>query len=195
MFLLAFLIFILILVLSLFFLKLSFILSLSFDEKGFDMTVKVMFYRLLTLYRWNIKEGGFSFLSKKKEQTSDKYKKKKGKLSGALKILFSEDTFNHVKKNMEVFDVSIKGRIATNNAAETAMIYGSIWWILGMLIPFIPQKKLFLDFYPDFQEDCPDFHITCILRAKITHIIVLVAVQKFKKIGKGRSENYGTASY
>ncbi|NLM75340.1 MAG: DUF2953 domain-containing protein [Clostridiaceae bacterium] len=187
--------FILILLLCIVFLKLSFMLTISFDSKGFDMTVKVMFYRLLTLYRWNIKEGGLSFLAKKKDQLPKPYKKKKGRLSGTLKILFSEDTFRHIKKNLEIFDLSVKGRIATNDAAQTAIIYGSIWSFLGMLIPFIPQKRLFLDFYPDFQKDCPDLHITCILRAKISHIIELIAVQKLKKIRKGRSENYGTASY
>ena len=41
-----------------------------------------------------------------------------------------------------------------------------------------------MDFYPDFQKDCPDLHITCILRAKISHIIELIAVQKLKRSGK-----------
>ena len=185
----------LILVLCLTVLRLSFILSISFDSKGFDMTVKVMFYRLLTIYRWNFREGGLTFLSKKKKQVSKQYKKKKGRLSGALKVLFSQDTFRHAKKNLEIFDVSVKGRIATNDAAQTAVIYGSIWSLLGALIPFIPQKRLCLDFYPDFQNDCPDFHITCILRVKISHIIELLVTHKLKKIRKGRRENYGTASY
>lgn len=182
-----FLLLIILLIISLLFLKLSFMLKLSFDEKGFNMEVKVMFYRLLTLYKWSLIEGGFTFLAKKKKQVPDKLKKEKGRLESTLKIIFSEDTFRYVKNNLEVFDIAVKGRIATKDAANTALIFGSIWSVLGTLIPFIPQKRLFLDFYPDFQKDTPDFHVICILRAKITHIIELIADHKRKNSRKGRS--------
>lgn len=195
MIILAFFILLLILLVILLFLKISFMLKLTFDECGFNMEVKVMFYRLLTLYKWSLKEDGFSFLAKKKKQVPEKLKKEKGRLSGTLKILFSEDTFRHVKNDLEVFDIAVKGRIASKDAANTALIFGSIWSLLGILMLYIPQKKLFLDFYPDFQKDTPDFQVICILRAKISHIIVLIVNHKRKKSRKGRSENYGTASY
>lgn len=184
MIILAFFILLLILLVILLFLKISFMLKLTFDECGFNMEVKVMFYRLLTLYKWSLKEDGFSFLAKKKKQVPEKLKKEKGRLSGTLKILFSEDTFRHVKNDLEVFDIAVKGRIASKDAANTALIFGSIWSLLGILMPYIPQKKLFLDFYPDFQKDTPDFQVICILRAKISHIIVLIVNHKRKKSRK-----------
>ena len=49
MIILAFFILLLILLVILLFLKISFMLKLTFDECGFNMEVKVMFYRLLTL--------------------------------------------------------------------------------------------------------------------------------------------------
>jgi hypothetical protein len=154
--------------------RISFMLLISVDNSGFNMEVKVMFLKLLTLYKWDFREGGLSFLFKKKKDVPKDLKKKKGRLSGSLKMLFSKDTFRHLKKNMEVFNLSIKGTLATMDAAETALLYGGIWSILGNLIPHIPQKRLFLDFYPDFKRETPDFHITCILRVRLIHIIVVI---------------------
>jgi hypothetical protein len=162
------------------FLKLSFMILVSLDENGFYLNVRVMLYKILTLYNWDFKEGGTSFLIKKKEKVPEKQKKKKGRLSGILKILFSEDTRRHLRKGMEIFDLSVKGRLATKDAACTAMLYGGVWSVLGSLIPFIPQKRLILDFYPDFNKETPDFHISCILRVRIIHIIVLIAEFKRK---------------
>ncbi|NLU51852.1 MAG: DUF2953 domain-containing protein [Clostridiaceae bacterium] len=186
--------FIIALIIILMFLKLSFMLTISFDDKGFDMEVKVMLYRILTIYKWNFKEGGLSFLASRKKDVPDEHKKKKGRLSGVLKTMFSEDTMRHLRKNMEIFDISVKGRLASQNAAFTALAYGSIWSVLGALIPYIPQKRLFLDFYPDFQKDTPDFHVTCILRVRISHIIVLMTDYFREKLRKGRIKSYGTAS-
>lgn len=95
---------------------------------------------------------------------------------------------------MEVFILSVKGRLSTKNAALTALLYGNIWSVIGVLIPFIPQRNLVLDFYPDFQKETPDFHISCILRARIIHIIKLIANDYIDRIRKGENEKYGTAS-
>jgi len=62
------------------------------------------------------------------------------------------------------------------------------------LIPFIPQKNLILDFYPDFQKETPDFRVSCILRIRIIHIIKLIVNDYLDKIGKGEKGKYGTAS-
>lgn len=177
------------------FLKLSFVILVSFDGDGFHLNVKVMLYKILTLYEWTLKEGGVSFLLKKKKDVPENLKKKKGRLSGIIDTIFSKDTYRHLKKDMETFDISVKGRVASSDAARTAMLYGGIWSIIGSLIPFIPQKRLILDFYPDFNKEVPDFHISCILRVRITHIIVLIVEHKHKNIKKDRGENYGTASY
>lgn len=195
MFFLAFFIMILLLLIIFCFLRLSLKLSASVDGEGFHMDVRIMLYHFLTLYKWDFKEGGASFLLKKKRQMPDERKKKKGRLTGTFETLFSKDTFKRLGKSIQVFDVSVKGRIATKDAAATALIFGNIWSILGALAPFIPQKRLSLDFYPDFQKDTPDFHISCILRVRIIHIIMLIAENKCKKLRKGRSESYGTASY
>lgn len=175
-------------------LKLSFMVVTSIDSNGFHLEIKVMLYRILKLFSWKYKEGGLSFLLKKKKQVPEDKKKKKGRVSSVLKIIFSKDSYNHLKKNMEVFILSVKGRLSTKNAALTALLYGEIWSVIGFLVPFIPQKNFVLDFYPDFQKETPDFHISCILRVRIIHIIVLMANHFIKKLRKGVSEKYGTAS-
>ena len=162
------------------FLRLSFMILVSFDDQ-FHLEMKVMLYKILTLYRWNLKDGGVGFLMKGKKDVPKKQKKKKGRLSGILRVLFSKNTFRSFKKNIEVFDVSVKGRLATHDAAHTALLYGQIWGAAGFLIPFIPKKHLILDFYPDFHKEIPDFHVSCILRMRIIHIIVLVIEQKRKE--------------
>ena len=195
MFFLAFLIILVLLLVIISGLKLSFMVLASVDAKGLHLEVRVMFYRLLTLFKWNLEEGGLSFLLKKKKDVPEELKTKKGRLAGVLKMEFSKDTRRHLKKHMEVFDVSIKGWLATGDAAATALLYGGVWGILGIMILFIPQKRLILDFYPDFKKETSDFHVSCILRVRIIHIIVLVAENKRKKMRKNRGENYGTASY
>lgn len=174
--------------------RLSFMALLYFDCNGIHFEIRVMYYKLLTLFRWNHEESGLDFLVKKKKAVPEGHKKEKGRVSGVLSIIFSKDTYNHLKSNLEIFDLSVKGRLATRDASLTARLYGGIWSVIGILIPFIPQKRLVLDFYPDFQKDTPDFHVSCILRVRIIHIIVLIANHFRKKLRKGRSETYGTAS-
>ncbi|HHU90019.1 MAG TPA: DUF2953 domain-containing protein [Clostridiaceae bacterium] len=192
-FLAIFIAFIILIIITIFS-KLSFIIGISIDSKGFNMEIKVMLYRILKLFSWNFKEGGLDFFLKKKKQVPKDKKKKKGRISAVLNLIFSKDTYNHLKKNMEVFILSVKGRLSTKNAALTALLYGNIWSVIGVLIPFIPQRNLVLDFYPDFQKETPDFHISCILRARIIHIIKLIANDYIDRIRKGENEKYGTAS-
>ncbi len=104
-----------------------------------------------------------------------------------MDMFFSKDTYNHLKKNLEVFILSVEGRLSTKDAAVTALLYGNIWSVIGLLTPFIPQKNFVLDFYPDFQKETPDFHISCILRVRIIHIIVLITNYFFNKRRKGES--------
>ncbi len=167
---------------------------ISIDSSGLHLNIKVMFYKLLTIFSWKLEEGGLSFLLKKKKDVAEDKKKKKGRISAVLKMIFSRDTYNHLRKNMEIFDLSIKGRLATKDAAFTALLFGWVWGCIGVLIPFIPQKRFILDFYPDFQKDTPDFHVSCILRVRIIHIIVLIVNNFKEKLRKGRRESYGTAS-
>jgi hypothetical protein len=174
--------------------RLSFMTLISVDNSGFHLEIKVMYYKLLTLFSWKLEEDGLDFLFKKKKQVPENKKKEKGRVSSVINMIFSRDTYNHLKKNMEIFDFSVKGRLSTKDAAHTALIYGGVWAVVGSLIPFIPQKRLILDFYPDFHEETPDFHISCILRVRIIHIIVLIVNHFRKNIRKGRSETYGTAS-
>ncbi|MGI6083829.1 MAG: DUF2953 domain-containing protein [Acetivibrionales bacterium] len=191
---LAIFIALILLVLITVFLKLSFIVLVFIDSKGFHMEIKVMLYRILKLFSWKFEEGGLDFLLKKKKQVPEDQKKSKGRVSAVLKLIFSKDTYNHLKKNLEVFIFSVKGRLSTKDAALTAILYGSIWSIIGLLMSFIPQKNFVLDFYPDFRKDTPDFHISCILRVRIIHIINLIANHFIEKARKGGSEKYGTAS-
>ncbi len=195
MFFLAFLIILVLLLVIISGLKLSFMVLASVDAKGLHLEVRVMFYRLLTLFKWNLEEGGLSFLLKKKKDVPEDQKTKKGRVSSILNMIFSEDTRQHLKKRMQIFDVSVKGWLATRDVAATALLYGGIWGILGTMIPFIPQKRLILDFYPDFKKETSDFHVSCILRVRIIHIIVLIVENIRKKMRKNRGENYGTASY
>jgi hypothetical protein len=188
-FLLAFLLLIIILLLA----KLTLISNLILDSKGIQLSVKATLFRFIKLFQWHSDEGGLSFLVKKKEQVPEQHKDNKGKLASILKAQFSGETFRNLREHLE-FDVSVKGRIASHDAALTAILYGSLWALIGTLIPHIPQKHLVFDFYPDFEKDSPDLTISCILRVKIIHIIVLIANHQLKKIRKGSSERYGTAS-
>ncbi|MGI6622953.1 MAG: DUF2953 domain-containing protein [Clostridiaceae bacterium] len=174
--------------------RLSLMTLFSIDSNGIHLEIKVMFYKLLTLFSWKLDEDGLGFLLKKKKDVPVNKKREKGRVSSVINMIFSRDTYDHLKKNMEVFDFSVKGRLSTKDAAHTAMIFGGVWAVIGLLIPFIPQKRLILDFYPDFQKETPDFHISCILRVRIIHIIVLIVNHFRKNIRKGRSETYGTAS-
>lgn len=174
--------------------RLSLMTLFLFDSNGFHFEVKVMFYKILTIFSWKTDEDGLDFLLKKKKDVQKDKKREKGRVSNVIGMIFSRDTYNHLKKNMEIFDFSVKGRLSTKDAALTATIFGGVWAVIGLLIPFIPQKRLILDFYPDFNKETPDFHISCILRVRIIHIIVLVVNHFRKNIRKGRSETYGTAS-
>ncbi len=66
-----------ILVITIVYLKLSFMIGISIDSKGFDMEIKVMLYRILKLFSWKFKEGGLSFILKKKKQVPEDKKEKK----------------------------------------------------------------------------------------------------------------------
>jgi len=193
-FLAIFIALILLIIITIFFSKLSFKVAISFDSDGFKIEIKVMLYRFLKIFSWNSKEGGLDFLLKKKKQVPEDKKKKKGKISSILKLIFSKDTYDHLKKDLVIAILTVKGRISTKNAASTALLYGNIWSVIGILMPFIPQKNLVLDFYPDFQKETPDFLISCILRLRIIHIIKLIVNDYIEKIGKGENEKYGTAS-
>jgi len=193
-FLAIFIALILLIIITIFFSKLSFKVAISFDSDGFKIEIKVMLYRFLKIFSWNSKEGGLDFLLKKKKQVPEDKKKKKGKISSILKLIFSKDTYDHLKKDLVIAILTVKGCISTKNAASTALLYGNIWSVIGILMPFIPQKNLVLDFYPDFQKETPDFLISCILRLRIIHIIKLIVNHYLDKIGKGEKEKYGTAS-
>lgn len=175
-------------------LRLSFMALFYIDCDGLHLEIKVMFYKILTIFSWKLEEGGLNFLLKKKKDVPKNQKKEKGRASSVISIIFSQDTYNHLKKNLEIFDFTVKGRLSTKDASLTARIFGGVWGLIGILIPFIPEKRLVLDFYPDFQKETPDFHVSCILRVRIIHIIVLIVNHFRKKVRKGRSETYGTAS-
>lgn len=78
--------------------RLSLMVEISFDSEGFQMEIKVMLYRILKLFSWNFKEGGLDFFLKKKKQVPKDKKKKKGRISAILNLIFSKDTYNHLKK-------------------------------------------------------------------------------------------------
>ncbi len=193
-FLAVFIALLLLLVLLVNILRLSFMALMAVDCNGLHLEIKLMFYKILTIYSWKLEEGGLNFLLKKKKDVPKNQKKEKGRTSGIINVIFSRDTYNHLKKDLEIFDFSVKGRLSTKDASLTARIFGAVWGLIGVLIPFIPQKRLVLDFYPDFQKETPDFHVSCILRVRIIHIIVLIVNHFRKKVRKGRSETYGTAS-
>ena len=53
-FLAIFIAFIILIIITIFS-KLSFIIGISIDSKGFNMEIKVMLYRILKLFSWNFK--------------------------------------------------------------------------------------------------------------------------------------------
>ena len=72
----VFLIIFVLLLAIIWFLRLSFVVLVSFDGDGFHLDVKITFFKILTLYEWSPQEGGFNFLCKKKKDVSEKQKKK-----------------------------------------------------------------------------------------------------------------------
>lgn len=88
-FLAIFIALILLIIITIIFAKLSFMIEISFDFNGFQIEIKVTLYRILKLFSWNLKEGGLNFFLKKKKQVSDDKKKEKRKgFSGTESYFF-----------------------------------------------------------------------------------------------------------
>lgn len=140
------------------------------------MKVDAKIARIVTIFGWDSGEEGFGFLFKKRVQDE---KKKKKRLNAVIKgILNPRSILNLKGLSLSVFEV--KGIIATKDAAGTALLYGAVCSIVSIIIPFLNSNGIKIDFYPDFQQTQPDFHISCIIRVRLIHIIYLLVKENKK---------------
>jgi hypothetical protein len=78
--------------------RLSLMTLFSIDSNGIHLEIKVMFYKLLTLFSWKLDEDGLGFLLKKKKDVPVNKKREKGRVSSVINMIFSRDTYDHLKK-------------------------------------------------------------------------------------------------
>jgi len=174
--------FIIILIAAAVLLPLTFTASAVFDEGGFSLNIRVRLAHIITLFGWDSGEEGLNFLFKKRARGE---KKKKKRMNRIIRTIFNPDSLLNIK-GMTVARFEIRGVIATNDAARTAMLYGSLCAALSAIIPFLRRSRTLVDFYPDFQKKKPDFLISCIIRIRIIHIIYLITILYVAKNLKGR---------
>lgn len=176
-------------------LSISFIINFYVRDDGYNLEISIILAHAVKLFRWDLKEGGLKFLIQKKKQADQgKKKQKKRWLSETLQEVFNPKSILNVKR-MRFLKLEVKGRIATRDAALTAMTYGSVCSVIAILLPFVDQQKSQFDFYPDFDRTNPDFNAACIIRVRIIHIIYLLGEGLADKYLKGRWRKYGPASY
>lgn len=176
-------------------LPISFIINFYVRDDGYNLEITVILAHAVKLFRWDLKEGGLKFLAKKKKQDDQgKKKQKKRWLSETINEIFNPRSIVNVKR-MRFLKLEVKGRIATHDAALTAMVYGSVCSLIAILLPLVDQQKSQFDFYPDFNRTSPDFNAACIIRVRIIHIIYLIGEGLTDKYLKGRWRKYGSASY
>ena len=163
-------------------LPLTFNASAVFDECGFSLNIRVRLAHIITLFGWDSGEEGLDFLLKKRAR---KEKKKKSRINKIIGGIFNPRSLLNIK-GMTIARFEVRGVIATSDAARTAMLYGSLCAVLSAVAPFLNRSRTQVDFYPDFEREKPDFHISCIIRVRIIHIIYLIASLYVAKYLKGR---------
>ncbi len=159
----------------------------------FDVALKVSLYKKFVLFSWNLADGGLSFLTQKKPV------KEKGQLEKRLGLLldlgFMRTRFHYLRRHIRFTLLNVKGKVASHDAAFTAILYGTVWQLLGALLVLGTPKQKNIEFYPDFKEKKMDLSVHCIFKVRLLHIIYLILKHQQKKIPqKGTGENYGTAS-
>lgn len=172
----------LLLILAVSLLPLSFRAAAIFDECGFSLNLRVVLAYLVTVFGWDSKEEGFDFLVKKRVK---KEKKKKKRISRIIEKIYNPGALLHIK-GLTVARFEVQGVIATADAAETAILYGLTCAFVSTIIPHLRRSRVLVDFCPDFQQKKPDFHISCIIRIRIIHIIYLIASLYIDEYLKGR---------
>ena len=153
-------------------LPVSFIGVASFMKDSPDLKLSVKLAHVITLFGWDSSEEGLDFLFKKR--VDEDRKKKKKRLNAIIKKIFNPKSLLNIK-GLSFIKFQVKGVLATRDAARTALLYGLLCCIISILGPFISDKKMVVDFYPDFQKNQSNFHISCIIRVRIYHIIYLIA--------------------
>ena len=167
--------FIILVIILLLYVPVSFTAAASFEKEGVDLMLSARIARIITLYGWDSKEEGLDFLFRRQVQRSKKKKKRVNAITGRV---FNPKAILNIK-HMTVAAFEVRGMIATHDAALTALVYGALCSIISIIIPFIKSNGVKVDFYPDFQQNQPDFHISCIIRVRLMHIIYLL-VEAFR---------------
>lgn len=167
-------------------LPLSFTAKLLIGEDGFDLEVSAILAYVKKLFKWNLKEDGLKLL--KKDQPTHGKAKKKNRLRKILEEIFNPRSLLNIKR-MRFLKLEVKGRIATHDAALTALSYGTVCSLIAVILPFVDAQRSQFDFMPDFEGSKPDFSAACIIKVRIIHIIYLIAEGVTDKYLKGRWHN------
>jgi len=167
-------------------LPLSFTIRLLLGEDGFNLELSVVLAYVKKLFRWNLKEDGLKLL--KKDQPTHGKAKKKNRLRKILEEIFNPRSLLNIKR-MRFLKLEVKGRIATHDAALTALSYGTVCSLIAVILPFVDAQRSQFDFKPDFEASKPDFSAACIIKVRIIHIIYLIAEGVTDKYLKGRWHN------
>lgn len=178
------------LIVALLFLNFSLVFELN---ETFSFKMKVF------IFNFNAEKFISLFTSEKKEQKINEQvkeikKKKKTTLPELLDVVL--DVFNLVRLLLaEIIKYArlklcyIDVKVATDDAAETALIYGSvsgaIYSAVELLDAFLNVKKNYkkINIYPSFSETKPKIKLKIILSVKPIHVI-FTAMHVLPKIAK-----------
>lgn len=167
-------------------LPLSFTIRLLLGEDGFNLEINVILAHIKKLFKWSLKENGLKLF--KKDQPTPGRAKKKNRLRLILEEIFNPRSLINIKR-MRFLKLEVKGRIATHDAALTALSYGAVCSLIAILLPFVDAQRSRFDFMPDFEASRSDFSAACIIKVRIIHIIYLIAEGLTDKYLKGRWHN------
>ncbi len=106
-----------------------------------------------------------------------------------------------LRHKIHITQLLVRLEYGTDNPANTGMIYGSIWGLVGLLYPIFTRYFHIvyptLDITPDFYDNRFDIEVRSIIKVRAAHIInaafaslFVPAITYFKdKILKGREKN------
>ena len=155
---------------------------------------------------------GFITVKKRKEKSKNKDIKKgdksekKKKQSPKTVIKFIKENIKEIKrlitdvlgytakKAVKIEKFSLTAVSGTDDAMETALIYGTasafLYNTVGVLEKQVKVKNIMIDYQPDFTEEKIFIDFTCIIKTKIKNIIglALLAIRRAIPIVKKRGE-------
>ncbi len=157
---------------------------------------------------------GFITVAKRKQKSNKPKKKpddtaeKKKKTSPKTTVKFIRENISDIKrlicdvlryatkKALEIEKLSITAVSGTDDAMDTALIYGAssafLYNTMGVLEKQIKTKNIAIDYQPDFTDEKIFIEFTCIIKTKIKHCVGLafLALRRVMPIMRKRGEKH-----